>query len=140
MIGNNQELLFALSSMFDEKLAPIKEDIAELKSDVSGLKKDVAVLKNDVSGLQKDVSVLKTQVSVLTEDVIVLKRDVRRNQLLLENDVLPRLSNIEECYTSTYDRYRTKTEQMENMQSDIDVLKSVVKDHSHRLRELSWNS
>ena len=26
-------------------------------------------------------------------------------QLLLENDVLPRLQNIESCYTSTYRRY-----------------------------------
>lgn len=28
-------------------------------------------------------------------------------QLTLENNILPRLQNIESCYTSTYERYKT---------------------------------
>lgn len=41
----DNELLKALSTLFDEKLEPIKNDIKSLKSDVAGLKDDVTGLK-----------------------------------------------------------------------------------------------
>ncbi|WP_310602375.1 hypothetical protein [Anaerosporobacter sp.] len=34
-------------------------------------------------------------------------------ELLLENDILPRIQNIESCYTSTYNRYQTGISQVE---------------------------
>ena len=48
----------------------------------------------------------------------------------LQNDILPRIQNIESCYTSTYKRYKAGVEQIDGMQSDIDVIKSVIKEHS----------
>ncbi len=36
-------------------------------------------------------------------------------ELLLESDVLPRLQNIEACYTSTYRRYANGVNQIEAM-------------------------
>ncbi len=51
-------------------------------------------------------------------------------ELLLENDTLPRLQNIESCYTSTYRRYANGISQIEAMAADIGVMKKVVTEHS----------
>ncbi len=58
-------------------------------------------------------------------------------KLTLENDILPRLQNIESCYTSTYDRYRNTVEDYESMRQDISILKSVVMEHSEKLQNIS---
>lgn len=58
-------------------------------------------------------------------------------ELLLENDVLPRLQNIESCYTSTYRRYVDGINQVEAMQADIDIIKKVIAEHSEKLQKIS---
>lgn len=57
-------------------------------------------------------------------------------ELLLENDTLPRLQNIESCYTSTYRRYANGISQIEAMAADIGVMKKVVTEHSQKLQAL----
>ena len=59
----DNEMLLALSDLFDKKLKPIEERTKSI-------------------------------------------------ELRLENDVLPRLQNIESCYTSTYTRYKNGIEQL----------------------------
>lgn len=62
---------------------------------------------------------------------------LKKIELTQENEILPRLQNIEACYTSTYKRYQTGTEQIEAMQADIDVMKSVIREHSEKLQKIS---
>lgn len=66
-----------------------------------------------------------------------LKTDIRDIKITLENDVMPRLQNIESCYTSTYKRYQSGVSQIDSMQSDIELLKKVVTDHSEKLQKIS---
>ncbi|MCD8011065.1 MAG: hypothetical protein LUF34_09955 [Lachnospiraceae bacterium] len=58
-------------------------------------------------------------------------------ELLLENDVLPRLQNIEACYTSTYRRYADNAVRAEATQEDVGILKKVVSEHSRKLQTLA---
>lgn len=51
----------------------------------------------------------------------------------MEEEVIPRLKEIESCYLSTYERYRKGVNQFDTLQSDVDVLKIVVQGHSERL-------
>ena len=125
----DNEMLLALSGLLDEKLEPVKEDVRTLKEDVSTLKEDVSTLKEDVSTLKEDVNTLK-------EDVSTLKGDVKTLKLQNENDILPRLQNIESCYTSTYTRYKNGVEQIEAMQADIDIMKKVISEHSEKLQRI----
>lgn len=120
------EMLLALSNMLD----PIKSDIKEMKSDISGLKGDVQVLKDDVQ-------VLKGVVQVLKDDMQEVKGRVKKIELTQENVILPRLQNIEACYTSTYDRYKESVEDHEEMKQDISILKKVVAEHSEKLQRIS---
>lgn len=66
-----------------------------------------------------------------------VKDGVRQVKITLENDILPRLQNIESCYTSTYERYQNGIAQLESMQSDIDIIKKVVTEHSETLQKIS---
>lgn len=66
-----------------------------------------------------------------------LKEDIQFLKLQNENDILPRLQNIEACYTSTYNRYKSGIAQIEAMQTDIDVMKSVIREHSEKLQKLA---
>ena len=59
-----------------------------------------------------------------------VRDDIQLLKLQNENDILPRLQNIEACYTSTYNRYKSGISQIDAMQADIDVLKNVVSEHS----------
>lgn len=58
-------------------------------------------------------------------------------ELAIENEVLPRLQTIEACYTSTYKRYQSGVNQIESMQSDIDIMKKVITEHSEKLQQIS---
>lgn len=73
---------------------------------------------------------------IMDKKLEVINRRVDDVYLLLENNVLPRLQNIESCYTSTYRRYANGIEQQEAMQADIDVMKRVLMEHSGRIQQL----
>jgi hypothetical protein len=95
------------------------------------------VLKEDVQVLKEDVQVLKEDVQVLKEDVADLKIRVKKIELTQETQILPQLNTIQECYISTYNRYKTSVDDYEEMKLDISVLKNVVAQHSEKLRILA---
>lgn len=120
---SDQELLSAISDIVEEKIEPLKQDIKGLKEDVSGL-------KGDVNGLKKDVN-------SLTSRMDSLEKEVRRNSILIENDVLPRLQTIEKLYVDSSKIYMEKAAQIDGMQDDIDVMKVVIQEHSEKLEKIS---
>ena len=147
----DQETLQAISDMMDEKLetklelklTPIYEDLGTLKSDVATLKSDVATLKSDVATLKSDVATLKSDVATLKSDVADVKvrldnveHGVIKLNVLYENEFSPRLERIEECYLSTFERYKNGAEQFEETWGNVAVLNRVVRDHSDRIERL----
>lgn len=66
-----------------------------------------------------------------------IDEQTKRLEITLENDVLSRLQNIEACYTSTFKRYQDDADQIEAMQSDIDIMKKVIAEHSEKLQKIS---
>ncbi|WP_083655140.1 hypothetical protein [Roseburia sp. 499] len=117
----DNELLLALSTLFDKKLKPIEESIQSLEGKVGSL-------EGKVGSLEGRVQSLEGKVQSMGENIQFLK-------LQNENNILPRLQNIEACYTSTYERYKNGITKMEQMQTDIDIIKSVVTEHSQRLEK-----
>ena len=66
-----------------------------------------------------------------------LEQRLKNIELTLENDIKPRLQNIEACYTSTFDRYKNSVEGYETMQADIEIMKKVIAEHSEKLQKLA---
>lgn len=62
---------------------------------------------------------------------------LKRIELTQENDILPRLQNIESCYTSTYERYKNSVSDYEAMKQDIAIIKQVIAEHSEKLQRLA---
>jgi len=60
-----------------------------------------------------------------------------RIELTLENDLKPRLQNIEACYTSTYDRYKNSVSDYESMKQDLSIMKNIIAEHSMKLQKIS---
>ncbi len=58
-------------------------------------------------------------------------------ELLLENDILPRLQNIESCYTSTYRKYANGISELEALKANADIIEKVVENHSAELKKLA---
>ena len=140
----DNELLLALSNLFDKKLQPIKEDISELKDRVASLETKVISLENRMASLETKVISLENRMASLETKVISLEDKVgtldtrtRRLELQLETQLIPRLQNIESCYTSTYNRYKSGVTQIEAIQEDVTILKTVVTEHSQKLQKIS---
>jgi len=67
-----------------------------------------------------------------------IENDLRTIKVdLLENNVLPRLSSMEQHYVLTANRYINSTESMESMESDLVVVKKVLREHSEKLIKIS---
>lgn len=66
-----------------------------------------------------------------------VETNLQRVEINQENMILPRLQNIEACYTSTYERYAKGTEQLENNAQDIELMRKVIIEHSEKLQRIS---
>lgn len=84
----DNELLLAMSNLFDKKLKPIENKITAI-------------------------------------------------ELTLENEIFPRLQNIESCYTGTYNRYKNGVSELETMREDMSIIKQVVSEHSKVLKNMA---
>ena len=80
---------------------------------------------------------LSNMLEPIRNDLQDIKGRVKKIELAQENVILPRLQNIESCYTSTYDRYKDNVEDYETMKQDISILKKVLTQHSDKLQRIS---
>ena len=87
-------------------------------------------LRNDIQDIRNDVQEVKTQVQNLDNRV-------KKIELTQEIEIIPRLQNIEACYTSTYERYKNSVDDYETMKQDVSMLKKVVSEHSKKLQNIS---
>ena len=145
------EFLLQMSMMLDKKLEPIKTDIRDVKADVETLKADMhemdvrltesiheldARLTGELAEVRADMHEMDVRLteSMHEMDDISLRADIRNINISLENEVMPRLQNIESCYLSTYKRYVDGIKQIDAIQADVDVMKIVMADHSEKIQ------
>lgn len=84
-----------------------------------------------------DNELLLAMSDMLDKKLKPIKDDIQLLKLQNETEILPRLQNIEACYTSTYNRYKSGVLQIDAMQSDIDVMKNVIMEHSEKLQKFA---
>ena len=84
-----------------------------------------------------DNELLLAMSEILDKKLQPIESRTKRIELLLENDILPRMQNIESCYTSKYRRYQSGSEQIDAMKDDIDIMKKVITEHSGMLQKIS---
>lgn len=73
--------------------------------------------------------------SMMDKKLKPIEERQKKMEIMMENDILPRLQNIEACYTGTYKRYETGIEELEAMKADIEIMKKVIEEHSNKLNK-----
>ena len=160
----NNDLLLAISDIMEAKMEPLRKEIqqtkTELHSEILKMKNELrtefkndinelrAEFKNDINELRAEfkkledkldnvAAALQKQIAKNEKAIIQNTKDISNINILLENEVMPRLRNIESCYVATSNRYISSINQIESIQSDVDVLKNVVAEHSVKLQKIS---
>ena len=80
---------------------------------------------------------MDTKLRPVNEQLERMEQRLKKIEFAQENIILPRLQNIEACYTSTYERYRDGVDQIVSMQSDIDVIITTITRHSEILQKFA---
>ena len=106
----DNELLLAISDLMDKKLK------SELQAELQPIKDDIAFLKNEIA---------------------TLKNGQTKTNLTIENEIRSDIKLLVENYLPAAQRYEKSTAQIEAMQADIDVMKSVIREHSEKLQKIS---
>lgn len=99
MIMSDKELLLAISTMMDSKLKPINQNLVKTQEEIGSIKKEIMELRGENAELKGEIAQVKGA--------------VKKIEIIQENKILPRLQNIEACYTSTYNRYEKGSEEIE---------------------------
>ena len=113
----NNELLLNISDLLDKKISPIYDKLEKVESRMD----------NFESRMDNFADILNNQIFP----------SIKLINLKLENDILPRLQTIEECYLSTYKRYQSGAEHFDSMEVDIQIMKNVLREHSDKLQKIS---
>ena len=118
MVDN--ELLMAMSDLLDSKL----------KAELQPIKDDIRDLKTDVSGMKADISNLETRMSNVDDDVHGI-------HLYLENVVNKNIQLLAENYVPAAKRYIEASDQIDAIQTDVNLLKKTVTKHSEILQNFA---
>lgn len=124
----DKELLTAISGLLDEKfdqrLLPMNGRLERLEEDMKYVK----------FSLEK---IVVPRIDGLDSRVDKLENDVKYIRVVqLENNVIPRLDRLEECYLDAAKGFGERAEQIDTMAEDIRVLTNVVTEHSEKLNKL----
>lgn len=158
----DNELLLSISDMMDKKfqseLQPIKNDLQEMKGRLQNVEVEVQEVKDRLQNVEAEVQEVKGRLQNVEAEVQEVRTEVQnvkdrlqsvetglqtveskvhQMSLFQENVITPRLCTIESCYTDTYNRYRSYVDKMDGVFVDVELLKSVVSDHTRKLQKLA---
>lgn len=80
---------------------------------------------------------IKTETEPLKTDIQQIKDEQTRINVIIENEIRSDIKLLAENYLPAAKRYEKATAQIEAMQTDIDVMKSVIREHSEKLQKIS---
>ena len=121
---SEREFLSVLDNMLEEKMEKVLDKVLDEKLDKMLDEKLDRILDEKLD-------------KKLDEKLKPINDRLKRVEMTLDHNVVPRLQNIEECYLTTYKRYQKSVDDYEGMKQDIDVLKKVVESHSEKLQKIS---
>ena len=77
-----------VTRVVERNTAVMREDIKELRQDVTVLQKDVSELRQDVTVLQEDMTVLQQNVTELQKGSETMRKEISAIKMTQENEVL----------------------------------------------------
>ena len=133
----DNELVLSISELLDKKLKPIDSKFEKIEAKLEQIETRLEKVETRLEEIETRLEKVETKLEELETRLEELETRVKKLELLHETDVLPRVSTIEECYISTYERYKENVEHIEAMRTDIDIIKRVLLEHSEKLKKIS---
>ena len=157
-----KEDLKELSQLLDTKLKaeldPLKKDIREVKATLEEhgkiLNEHSEILQEHSKMLQEHGEILHEHSEILQEHSKILQehseilqehskmlqehsQGIREIRLELENEIRPAIQILVENYVPAAQRYEKDSRRLDQVISDVEVLKKVVSGHSSQIRQLA---
>lgn len=150
-----REDMLMLSNLLDEKLKPIDfrfdqmeqrfdrmdqrliymdKRLDKVENRLDDVDKRFEQIDKRFEGIDRQLAEVDRRLTRVEGSIDQMGRRIERVELVLENDVVPRLHNIESCYVSTYDRYVAKAEEIDGLKTDMEIVKNILIDHDEKLK------
>lgn len=147
MALTNEDLL-AISQLLDTKLdarlKPIENDIKSIRDEQvlmrdeqRRFRDEQALIKEEQALIKEEQALIRNEQALIRDEQALIKDEQRKIRLIIENDILHAINILSENYVPAAKRYENAAEKMDSMQTDIDILKKVVAEHSEKLRKIS---
>lgn len=150
-----REDMLMLSNLLDEKLKPIDfrfdqmeqrfdrmdqrliymdKRLDKVENRLDDVDKRFEQIDKRFEGIDRQLAEVDRRLTRVEGSIDQMGRRIERVELVLENDVVPRLHNIESCYVSTYDPYVAKAEEIDGLKTDMEIVKNILIDHDEKLK------
>lgn len=134
----DQKLEEKLDQKFDKKLGPVYDRLDKLDENLESVNDRLNQVDKNLGSVNDRLNQVDENLGLVCGRLDKLELDMKYVRVFqLENVIIPRLNTIEQSYLDTSERYMEKTDQIDTMEQNIGVLKSVVQNHSDRLNRLS---
>lgn len=128
------EDLLAISQLLDTKL---DARLKPMENDIRFIRDEQILMRDEQSRLRDEQALMRKEQALMREEQALMKEEQARINLIIENDILHAINILVENYLPAAKRYVNATEKIESMQTDIDIMKKVIADHSEKLKKIS---
>ncbi|MEH2949313.1 hypothetical protein AALD22_26400 [Lachnospiraceae bacterium 56-18] len=128
------EDLLAISQLLDTKL---DARLKPMENDIRFIRDEQILMRDEQSRLRDEQALMRKEQALMREEQALMKEEQARINLIIENDILHAINILVENYLPAAKRYENATEKIESMQTDIDIMKKVIADHSEKLKKIS---
>ena len=128
------EDLLAISQLLDTKL---DARLKPMENDIRFNRDEQIQMRDEQSRLRDEQALMRKEQALMREEQALMKEEQARINLIIENDILHAINILVENYLPAAKRYENATEKIESMQTDIDIMKKVIADHSEKLKKIS---
>lgn len=131
-----QEFIEIVTNAVSSQVSPLATQMQDMSMQMGQMREYMNHMDERLDHMDVRLDHMDERLDGLEQGVDELQDRTKRLELNLENNVIPRLQVIEDCYLSTYKRYSSENDKMETLQQDVDVLKTVVSLHSEQIKDL----
>ena len=80
---------------------------------------------------------LEARLQPLENEIESIKFEQKRINIIIENEIRTDVKKLAENYLPATKRYEKETAKIEAIEADIEVMKSVIREHSEKLQKIS---
>lgn len=109
-----------------------------LTREVTQLKDTVTDLVGRTANLEKASERTNCRLDSMEKCLQEQRESIRKIEVLhLENNLIPRVANIESCYLTTFERYKAYNDRLPELFATVSNVCRAVQTHSEKLKKIS---